>query len=221
MVNVIFDLDGTLIHSAPDLHAAANKMLKSMALAPLSEAQIIAFIGNGVPKLVERCLAVYNQPTSSEAVATYRELYDADPYTLTRPYPGAVACLQALKAAGGKLAICTNKPEAPAKVILDGLGLTPYFDFIVGGDTYPTMKPDPAPLLGCAEALGGEAIYVGDSETDEQTATNANMTFALFEGGYRKTPVSEMRHHLAFTSFEVLTRFVDARSKPELGIEHT
>ncbi len=205
--SVIFDLDGTLIDSAPDLHAAANKMLESMGLKALGKAQIISFIGNGVPKLVERCLAVYGRKSDPQAVATYLGFYDADPFTLTRPYPGVENCLKALKSAGCKLAVCTNKPEAPARVILDGLGMTPYFDFIAGGDTYPAMKPDPAPLFGCAEALGGESLYVGDSETDEKTATNANMPFALFEGGYRKTPVSEMRHDLAFTDFADLTRF--------------
>lgn len=208
--NVIFDLDGTLIHSEPDLRAAANKMLATMDLAPLSEAQITSFIGNGVPKLVERCLAVYNLPTNPEAVATFLRFYDADPFTLTQPYPTVVDCLVALKAAGCKIAVCTNKPEAPARVILDGLGLTQYFDFIAGGDTYPTMKPDPAPLHGCAEALGGDAIYVGDSETDEKTASNAGMVFALFEGGYRKTPTSEMQHNLLFTDFGDLTNFVTA-----------
>lgn len=211
MKNVIFDLDGTLIDSAPDLHAAANKMLSAMGFAPLSLETIVSFIGNGVPKLVERCLAVYNQPTSPEAVATYLRFYDADPFTLTRPYAGVEDCLAALKAKGCKMAVCTNKPETPARVILDGLGLTPYFDFIAGGDTYPTMKPDPAPLHGCAAALGGEAIYVGDSETDEKTATSAGMTFALFDGGYRKTATSDMAHDFLFSDFAALTRFLTAR----------
>jgi len=210
MKNVIFDLDGTLLHSAPDLHAAANKTLASMGLGPLSIEVVTSFVGNGVPKLVERCLAVYNRSSTAEAVATFLEFYDADPTTLTRPYSGVVECLTALKAAGSRLAVCTNKPEAPARVILDGLDLTRFFDFIAGGDTYPTMKPDPAPLHGCAAALGGDSIYVGDSETDEKTATNAAMTFALFEGGYRKTPVGEMQHDLLFTDFADLTKFVTA-----------
>jgi len=208
MKNVIFDLDGTLIDSAPDLHAAANKMLATMSLAPLSLEAVTSFIGNGVPKLVERCLEVYDLPTSPDAVSAYLGLYDADPATLTRPYPGVVACLATLKAAGCKMAVCTNKPEAPARLILDSLNLSQYFDFIAGGDTYPTMKPDPAPLYGCAKALGGDALYVGDSETDEKTAANAGMTFALFAGGYRKTPTSEMAHNFLFGDFADLAHYV-------------
>jgi len=210
MKNVIFDLDGTLVDSAPDLHAAANKMLATMSLAPLSLEAVTSFIGNGVPKLVERCLGVYEHPTSPDAVSAYLGFYDADPTTLTRPYPGVPACLAALKAAGCKMAVCTNKPEAPARLILDSLALTQYFDFIAGGDTYPTMKPDPAPLYGCAKALGGNALYVGDSETDEKTAANAGMAFALFTGGYRKTPAENMAHDFRFSDFAELATYVTA-----------
>ena len=136
MKTLIWDLDGTLIHSAPDLQAAANKMLAEYGLAPLDMASIESFIGNGVPKLVERCLRVYGKPLSEEAIDKMRGYYDADPYTLTEPYAGVVDCLDALKAAGIKMAVCTNKPVAPALTILDGLDLTKYFDVVVRGDTY-------------------------------------------------------------------------------------
>ena len=211
MKSVVFDLDGTLIHSAPDLQAAANKMLAEYGLAPLDMASIESFIGNGVPKLVERCLRVYDQPLTEEAVDKMRGYYDADPFTLTEPYEGVVACLEALKAAGIKLSVCTNKPLAPALTILDGLKLTQYFDVVVGGDTYSTHKPDPQPLLGCMEKMGADmanTIYVGDSETDALTAKNADMTFALFSGGYRKTPVEELRHHFLFDDFSALTPYL-------------
>ena len=213
MKSVVFDLDGTLIHSAPDLQAAANKMLADYGLAPLDMATIESFIGNGVPKLVERCLRVYNKPLSDEAIDKMRGYYDADPYTLTTPYPGVVDCLHRLKAAGIKLAVCTNKPVAPALTILDGLDLTKYFDVVVGGDTYPTHKPDPQPLLGCMAKMGAEmanTVYVGDSETDALTAKNADMTFALFSGGYRKTPCEDLRHHFLFDNFSDLTPYLEA-----------
>ncbi len=209
--SVVFDLDGTLIHSAPDLQAAANKMLADEGLAPLEMATIESFIGNGVPKLVERCLRVYDRPLTEAAVDRMREYYDADPYTLTEPYAGVVDCLKALKADGIKLSVCTNKPLAPALTILDGLELTQYFDVVVGGDTYSTHKPDPQPLLGCMDKMGAEmanTIYVGDSETDALTAKNADMTFALFSGGYRKTPVEELRHHFLFDDFAALTPYL-------------
>jgi phosphoglycolate phosphatase len=209
--SIVFDLDGTLIHSSPDLQAAANKMLADYGLAPLDLASIESFIGNGVPKLVERCLRVYEMPLTEEAVDKMRTYYDADPFTLTAPYEGVVDCLKALKAAGLKLAICTNKPVAPARTILDGLNLTQYFDVVVGGDTYSTHKPDPEPLLGCMEKMGADmanTIYVGDSETDALTAKNADMTFALFSGGYRKTPVEELRHHFLFDDFATLTPYL-------------
>lgn len=213
MKSVVFDLDGTLIHSAPDLQAAANKMLADYGLAPLDIATIESFIGNGVPKLVERCLRVYERPVSDEAIDRMRAYYDADPYTLTEPYPGVVACLKTLKSNGLKLAVCTNKPVAPARTILDGLDLSKYFDVVVGGDTYPAHKPDPAPLLGCMEKLGAEkagTLYVGDSETDALTAQNADMNFALFSGGYRKTPCAELRHHFLFDDFSALPPYLEA-----------
>ena len=209
--SIVFDLDGTLIHSAPDLQAAANKMLGEYDLAPLDIPTIEGFIGNGVPKLVERCLRVYGKPQSDEAVNKMRGYYDADPFTLTEPYEGVVACLKELKDAGLKLSVCTNKPLAPALTILDGLNLTKYFDVVVGGDTYSTHKPDPQPLLGCMEKMGADmenTVYVGDSETDALTAKNADMSFALFSGGYRKTPVEELRHHFLFDDFAALTPYL-------------
>ncbi len=109
------------------------------------------------------------------------------------------------------MAVCTNKPLAPALTILDGLDLTKYFGVVVGGDTYAHHKPHPAPLLGCVEQLGvakADCIYIGDSETDTQTAINGNMTFALFSGGYRKTPTTELKHDFLFDHFDALTEYL-------------
>ncbi|MCF6304597.1 MAG: phosphoglycolate phosphatase [Rhodobacteraceae bacterium] len=211
MKSLIWDLDGTLIHSAPDIQAAANKMLADMNLAPLDLATIESFIGNGIPKLVERCLAVYNLPLNDAAIEAMRVYYDADCTTLTAPYAGVLNCLKTMQARGVKMAICTNKPLAPALTILNGMGLSQYFDVVVGGDTYAHHKPHPAPLLGCVEQLGvamEDCIYIGDSETDAATAANGNMTFALFSGGYRKTPVAELPHDFLFDHFDALTQYL-------------
>lgn len=208
MTSIIFDLDGTLIDSAPDLHAAANKMLAKLGHPSLSRETIVSFIGNGVPKLVERSLKVFGIPSTKEAEDMFRSFYAADPFTHSAPYPGVVTCLESLKSKGFKLGVCTNKPEEPARIILDGLNLTQFFDVIVGGDTYPSLKPDPAPLLGCAQKLNSHpALYVGDSETDALTATNAKMAFALYSGGYRNSSTDEMAHNFLFDHFDQFTKF--------------
>ncbi len=211
MKSLIWDLDGTLVHSAPDIQAAANKMLADFDLAPLDLATIETFIGNGIPKLVERCLAVYDLPLNDAAIQAMRSYYDADCTTLTAPYAGVLNCLETMKSRGIKMALCTNKPLAPALIILEALDLAKYFDVTVGGDTYAHHKPHPAPLLGCVEQLGvnvADCIYIGDSETDTQTAINGNMTFALFSGGYRKTPVLALKHDFLFDHFDALTEYL-------------
>lgn len=210
MKSFIFDLDGTLIHSALDIQAAANKMLADINLEPIDLATTESFIGNGIPKFVERCLAIYDLPLSDRSLDAMRKYYDADPATLTTPYPGVVECLKTLQAKGVKMAVCTNKPLAPALTILEGLGLAGYFDIVVGGDTYAHNKPNPEPLLGCVTQLGvdfADCIYVGDSETDALTAANTKMTFALFSGGYRNTPTKEIANDFLFDHFDNFTKF--------------
>ncbi len=210
MKSFIFDLDGTLIHSALDIQAAANKMLADIDRAPIDLATTESFIGNGIPKFVERCLAIYDLPLSESSLNAMREYYDADPATLTTPYPGVVDCLKTLQAKGVKMAVCTNKPLAPALTILEGLGLAEYFDIVVGGDTYAHNKPHPEPLLGCVSQLDvnfNDCVYVGDSETDALTAANTKMTFALFSGGYRNTPTQDMAKDFLFDHFDDFTKF--------------
>ncbi len=215
MKAIVFDLDGTLIHSAPDLHAACNRMLADAGKPPQSLETVTGYIGNGVAKLVERAMATAGIPASEHArmVEIFMRHYDADPATLTRPYPGLIPLLERLKARGHALAICTNKPEAPAREILRLLEMEDYFSALVGGDTLEVRKPDPAPLHHCLELLGApEAIYVGDSETDAETARRAALPFALFTGGYRKKPLSELPHDFAFADFADLGPWIEGRS---------
>ncbi len=204
---LIFDLDGTLVDSAPDIHAAANRMLADEGLEPLDLATVTGFIGNGLPRLVARVMAARGIDPARHGALTQVVLgyYNAAASVLTRPYPGVPQALDALRAAGHVLAVCTNKPEAPARSLLADLGLAPHFAVVIGGDSLPVTKPDPAPALACITALGGgAAAYVGDSEVDAATAAAAGLPFFLFTEGYRKTPVAELPHRAAFADFATL-----------------
>jgi len=203
---VVFDLDGTLIDSAPDLHAAAVNMLADHGLGPIGIAQTRAFIGNGVPVLVARIMGAVGlaeDPGRHAAmVSDFLRHYAAEPAARTTVYPGVLPALEALRGAGHRLGICTNKPAGPARVIADALGLAPHFEALVGGDTLAVKKPDPAPLARTFADLGAaRGIYVGDSETDADTARAAGVPFLLFTEGYRKSPVAEIAHDAAFERF--------------------
>lgn len=199
---LIFDLDGTLVHSAPDLHAAANRMLKSYDRATLNLKTIISFIGNGVPKLVERCLlATGDARILPEAIDLFHDLYSANLTTLTRPYAGVIDTLDALLEAGQPMAICTNKPEQAAQQLCDDLDMSKYFTTILGGNSLAVRKPDPAPLLEALARLDGHAdncLYVGDSVIDFRTAEAAKLPFAFFEGGYQPMPIKGVERHVSF-----------------------
>ena len=215
---VIFDLDGTLVDSAPDLHAAALALLEERGAEPVTLAQIHGFVGNGIPKLVERCLeaggAPAKGPALAKAVARFKKHYGAAPALLTHAYDGVEAMLGALSARGLLLGVCTNKPEALTRAVLAGVALDRHLRATVGGDTLKVMKPDPEPLRHAAHLLGvaiDEALYVGDSETDADTAAAAGMAFALYSGGYRKRPLDLFEDCFVFHDFAVLARYVEAR----------
>ncbi|MDA8747794.1 HAD-IA family hydrolase [Litoreibacter sp.] len=187
---LIFDLDGTLIHSAPDLAAALNHALVAVGRAQVDLPTVISFIGNGVEKLVERGLhatGAYSDEVFTETLEYFMTYYEHNMTVLTRPYPGVVTALEALKSSGAVLGICTNKPTAPARAICDDLNLTRFFDVICGAEPNIAKKPDAAPLLGCVAQMEGrpdQTLYIGDSSIDYHTAQNANITFRLFTQGY-------------------------------------
>lgn len=193
---LIFDLDGTLIHSAPQIHAAALEVLASEGLQAIDYAQLVSFVGAGIAVLVARILQAQGLPVDDarharmcrDFIHIYEQRFD-----LTMLYPGVAKMLAELARCGHPMAICTNKPEAPTRAILAHFGLTGYFPVIVGGDTLPRRKPDPAPLFLAIERLGAAAVwFVGDSEVDAQTARAAEVRFLLFRGGYRNTDAQRL-----------------------------
>lgn len=211
---IMFDLDGTLVDSLPDIAAAANRTLLDIGVAPLPESTIKQFVGNGLPKLVERMIHHHDLPIERHGELTKLTLahYSAASSDKTIPYAGVPQALAQLRKMGCVLGVCTNKPEAPARHILDALDLAHHFDTVFGGDTLPVRKPDPAHLEASfnAVASAGPRLYVGDSEVDAETARRANVPFLLFSEGYRKTPVEEIPHRFSYD---------DAHKLPALVLE--
>ncbi|MCP4185606.1 MAG: phosphoglycolate phosphatase [Hyphomicrobiales bacterium] len=208
---ILFDLDGTLIHSAPDLRAAANHICHQRGIEPFDLETIISFIGNGVPMLVKRIFdardIVLSDDDYQKAIGDYLDYYDQHSTDLTAPYDGVTGVLDWIKSTGVLMAVVTNKPEAPAVAILKTLRLDQYFEVVVGGDTTPTRKPDPAPYLTACQRLGiapSRTIYIGDSETDARTAEAANVPFVLFTKGYRNLPIKDIAHMQKFDHFDHL-----------------
>lgn len=210
---VIFDLDGTLIDSAPDLATAVNTMLAGYGREPLSLAEVRRMVGDGVAMLVARALAARDcRPADpAEAEQTFMRYYEAHSTALTTVYPGAAQALQALRAAGVPLALCTNKPASAAAGILASFGLGNYLSRVIGGDSLPYRKPDPRVLLPLLEEFSARpksALLVGDSEVDAATAGAAGVPFVLMKHGYRRGTVESIPHSAALESFSELPALV-------------
>ncbi|MCL6285464.1 phosphoglycolate phosphatase [Ruegeria sp. 2012CJ41-6] len=215
---IVFDLDGTLIDSVPDLAAAVNLTLTARGLPELDLTTIIGFVGNGLPKLVERVMTHggVDMGLHSKLTRITLDNYMRAPTARTVLYAGVRDMLEAFTTSGNALGICTNKPEAAARQVLDALDLSRFFAVVVGGDTLAQRKPDPAPLLHVFEQLGaGPRFYVGDSEVDAETAQRAGVPFALFTEGYRKSPVASLPHQLAYADSGTLPALIaDALTDP-------
>ena len=211
-LHLVFDLDGTLIDSAPQIHAAANIVFANQGLPEFSQDIVRGFIGNGVGELVNRLMRYQglgkDPALHAELVASFIRIYE-EAFDLTSLYPGVSTALNALSDAGHHLAICTNKPESPTRAVLRHFGLARHFPVVIGGDTLPQRKPDPAPLRSALAGLGpGMSLFIGDSEADAETADAATVPFALYTKGYRKAPPETLGARLIFDDFGALPRLI-------------
>lgn len=217
---VVFDLDGTLIDSAPDLHAALNRELAKAGRDAVTLEQVKSWVGDGVSKLIERAYGATGRvPEGADldaAIESYLKDYEANSTVLTHAYPGAEAALKALHADGLALGLCTNKPQAATREVLRGLGLETFFDAIVGGDVLDGIrKPDPRHLLAVVDALGLEAggtLFIGDSPADIGAAKAARLPVVAVSFGYPKMPVAELGANIVIDDYAELPAAMAALS---------
>jgi len=196
---VVFDLDGTLVHSAPDLAYAANLCLAELGAQNLPVPDIEAMIGNGIPKLVERALQASGIEVDGDKfdriLERFSTHYEANLTRETALYPGVLELLSKLKVQGYRLAICTNKKQAPSEAIADALNIAHFFDAIIGAHDSHQQKPSAEPLLLAIKLAGGKsdrAVLVGDSRADAECAIAAGLPGVLVDYGYTTTPVNEL-----------------------------
>lgn len=198
---ILFDLDGTLVHSAPDLVGALNQVLAENGHPPVEPGMGEKMIGLGGRILVvngfaARGIDLVDMPDRLEHLThRFLAIYESRIADETRPYPNVLTTLAQFIDAGWRLGVCTNKTERMARRLLDALDLSRLFHTITGGDTFGIGKPDPRPVLGSIQAVGGDparALLVGDSAADIGGARAAGIPVIGVTFGYTDTPVAEL-----------------------------
>ncbi len=214
---IIFDLDGTLVDTAPDLVRSLNHILNSEGLPSLSRDEVLPCVGHGARRMLERGFMTAGVTLSERDLDAHMETF-LDHYSVniaveSRPFPGATAAIAALRERGARLGICTNKLEGLSRKLLDELELSQYFEAIVGGDTLGVRKPDPGHLTGAIKRAGGEpvrAVMIGDSETDIRTAKAANIPMIAVNFGYAAEPVESFGPDIVIGHYDELIGHIDA-----------
>jgi phosphoglycolate phosphatase len=214
---IVFDLDGTLIDSAPDLRIAVNKLLAEENRRPVTLEQIKMMIGDGAAKLIERAFAATGAPSSDATLGPltrrFLELYEPHSADLTRPYPDVPDILTRLRADGRVMGICTNKPERATRDILSQLRLDQYFSAVFGGDSLAGIrKPDPRLLAATLDALGvkpDDAIMIGDNANDVEVARRLGLPVILLAYGYSRVLARDLDADFVIENFRDLPDALD------------
>lgn len=197
---IVFDLDGTMIDTAPDLIHATNHALERNGMSRVATRVIQPAVGFGARAMIRTAMeSLGREPADAELTRMTEEFiaYYADHLLVdSRAFPGLADAMDTLRAGGARLAVCTNKREGLAKKLLAGLELTSYFDFIAGKETFPVSKPDPRHIIETVRAAGGDparALMVGDSSPDAEAAKGVPVPFIAVSFGYGDSPVEDMR----------------------------
>jgi phosphoglycolate phosphatase len=204
---ILFDLDGTLVDSAPDLIGALDMLMIEQGRSPIGVAEGRAMIGDGAARLVERGFVARGGAPAAlpELVARFMKIYEGRLTRETRSFDGVIPTLEALAARGLALGVCTNKPDHATHALLEALGLARFFSAVVGGDG--VRKPDPEPVNRCLDALGGkrsQALFVGDSPVDMAAARAAGIPIVLVSFGYTAVPARALGADRVIDRFEEL-----------------
>lgn len=192
---VLFDLDGTLVETLPDIRASLNAMLAARGAAPLDPETVRSFIGKGTRNSLNRALRARGfDPTEADidaALVDFTRHYDSDPVAGSFVYDGVVPLLENLRQHGHRMAVCTNKQKGTAMHVLDALGIGGYFDVVVGGDEVEFRKPDPRHIDVVLDRMGAsraDALFIGDSENDIEAAVAAGVPCVAVSFGYCNVP---------------------------------
>ena len=187
--SVTVDLDGTLLDTIPDLAAAANAMMRELGRPEFPLETVATFVGRGIPKLVARCLPDLDEAAVEAAQDIFRRHYAIENGRCSTIFPGVLEGLQAMRDAGLRLAVITNKAAAFTEPLLVASGLAPWFEFAVSGDSLPHKKPHPAQLLHACERMGtspAENLHIGDSHHDAVAARAAGCPVFIVPYGYNE-----------------------------------
>lgn len=216
---LVFDLDGTLVSSMEDLVATLNAVLSKAGHGTVPQENVSNMVGMGAKVLLQRGLDYLDVAWTDETIAPlfedFLDHYAANIAVHTRPFDGVLPALERFRAEGWKLAVCTNKSERLTLPLLEELGMTQYFDAVVGGDTFSVSKPDAAPVLGAIERAGGRtagSIMIGDSITDINAARAAGIPVIAVDFGYTPVPVTELGPDRVISHFDELADAVSALS---------
>jgi phosphoglycolate phosphatase len=208
---LLFDLDGTLIDSAPDVCASVNRVLDTMGRSPITVTDTKNLVGFGARALVEKALEISGQPGSPEDIdfllSGFLDTYRRNPSEHTILFPGAREALERFTTAGIRMGICTNKPEATCFPVLEALDLRRYFAIVICGDTLDYRKPDPRHVYHTLDTMGAErneTAFIGDSEADIQAANNAGLPSVLVTFGYCHEPLDSLDANALIDHFDEL-----------------